>query len=149
MISISSFTFVITLGRILVGLDCRIYAVPKHESNPSVFLEYFEVLNVDNTGKEYVSFYKEVAYWRKNWFIFNFFCTKSGETDFNGYFLLISEKDIDELMDALRDISKEEYDNINRNEFNDINYDISILYSIKSLMKKYDGVLQFYFEGDY
>ena len=127
-----------------MGLDCRIYAVPKHESNPSVFLEYFEVPNADNTGKEYVSFHKEVAYWRKNWFIFT-----SGEEDFNGYFLLLSEKDIDELMDALRDVSKEEYDSINRNEFNDINYDISILYDIKSLMKKYDGVLQFYFEGDY
>lgn len=132
-----------------MGLDCRIYAVPKHESNPSVFLEDFEIPNAYDTGKEYVSFYKEVAYWRKNWFIFTFFSAKSGEEDFNGYFLLISEKDIDALMDALRDVSKEEYDNINRNEFNDINYDISILYDIKSLMKKYDGVLQFYFEGDY
>lgn len=134
-----------------MGLDCRIYAVPKHESNPSVFLEYFELPNTNayDQGKEWVSFNKKVAYWRKNWFIFTFFSTKSGEEDFNGYFLLLSEKDIDELIDALNDVSKEEYDNINRNEFNDINYDISILYNIKSLMKKYDGVLQFYFEGDY
>lgn len=132
-----------------MGLDCHIYAVPKHESNPSVFLEYFEVPNADNTGKECVSFYKEVAYWRKNWFIFTFFSTKSGEEDFNGYFMLLSEKDIDELIDSLNDVSKEKYDSINRNEFNDINYDISKLYSVKSLMKKYDGVLQFYFEGDY
>lgn len=134
-----------------MGLDCRIYAVPKHESNPSVFLEYFELPNTNacDQGKEYVSFHKEVAYWRKNWFIFTFFSTKSGEEDFNGYFLLLSEKDIDDLIDALNDVSKEEYDSINRNEFNDINYDISTLYNIKSLMKKYDGVLQFYFEGDY
>lgn len=132
-----------------MGLDCRIYAVPKHESNPSVFLEDFEILNADGQGRDYISFCKEVAYWRKNWFIFTFFYTKSGEEDFNGYFLLLSEKDIDELIDALNDVSKEEYDSINRNEFNDINYDISTLYNIKSLMKKYDGVLQFYFEGDY
>lgn len=132
-----------------MGLDCRIYAVPKHESNPSVFLEDFVIPNASDQGKEFVSFYKEVAYWRKNWFIFNFFCAKSGETDFNGYFLLLSEKDIDELIEVLNYVSKEDYDRINKNDFNGIYYDISMLYSIKSLMKKYDGVLQFYFEGDY
>lgn len=132
-----------------MGLDCRIYAVPKHESNPSVFLEDFGVPNADGQGKEYVSFCKEVAYWRKNWFIFSFFQAKSDETDFNGDFLLIFEEDIDELMDALKDVSKEEYDRINMNDFNNIYHDVSMLYSIKSLMKKYDGVLQFYFEGDY
>lgn len=132
-----------------MGLDCRIYAVPKHESNPSVFLEDFEVPNAYDTGKEYISFSKEVAYWRKNWFIFSFFQAKSGETDFNGDFLLLSEKDIDELIEALNNVSKEEYDRINRNEFNNIYYDVSMLYSIKLLMNKYDGVLQFYFEGDY
>lgn len=132
-----------------MGLDCRIYVVPKHESNPSVFLEDFEVPNAHDTGTEYVSFHKEVAYWRKNWFIFYFFASKGKVEDFNGHFLLITEKDVDELIEALNKTSTEDYNFVNNNEFNHISFDVAELEGIKELMEKYDGVLQFYFEGDY
>lgn len=148
-----------------MGLDCHIYAVPYSKHNkfktessekdacdytlPSPFLN--EVNCPDAyTGEltEWFDFSKLVAYWRKNWFIYSFFCEFYPGYE-NADYQLIDDIAIARLIKELEVTPQDEYNAINGNDFSNVERDIEHLKRILDMMREYKGILEFYWEGDY
>ena len=150
-----------------MGLDCHIYAVPYskhnkfktevHKNNegkfeysiPSPFLEDIACPDA-YTGDEgnFIDFCHLVAYWRKNWFIYNFF--SEFYTDYeNADYRLIDDIALSRLIKELEVTPQDEYNAINGNDFSNVERDIEHLKRILDMMREYKGILEFYWEGDY
>lgn len=146
-----------------MGLDCHIYAVPyslqnktKTECNddgdfivPSPFLGDIECPDA-YTGDEgnFIDFSHLVAYWRKNWFIYKFFEEFYPSYE-NADYRLLDDIAIERLIRELKVTPQEEYIAINGNDYSVVAADIEHLSKILEMMRKYKGILEFYWEGDY
>lgn len=146
-----------------MGLDCHIYAVPyslhnkiKTDCNddedfivPSPFLEDIECPDA-YTGDEgnFIDFCHLVAYWRKNWFIYKFFEEFYPSYE-NADYRLLDDIAIERLIRELKVTPQAEYNAINGNDYSVVATDIEHLSKILEMMRKYKGVLEFYWEGDY
>lgn len=146
-----------------MGLDCHIYAVPyslhnkiKTECNddgdfivPSPFLEDIECPDA-YTGYEGNSIYfcQLVAYWRKNWFIYKFFEEFYPSYE-NADYRMLDDIAIESLIRELKVTPQAEYNTINGNDYSFVEADIEHLSKILEMMRKYKGILEFYWEGDY
>lgn len=150
-----------------MGLDCHIYAVPYskhnkfktevHKNNegkfeysiPSPFLEDIACPDAyTGDGGNFIDFCHLVAYWRKNWFIYNFF--SEFYTDYeNADYRLIDDIALSRLIKELEVTPQDEYNAINGNDFSNVERDIEHLKRILDMMREYKGILEFYWEGDY
>lgn len=146
-----------------MGLDCHIYAVPyslhnkiKTDCNddgdfivPSPFLEDIECPDA-YTGDEgnFIDFCHLVAYWRKNWFIYKFFEEFYPSYE-NADYWLLDDIAIERLIRELKVTPQAEYNAINGNDYSVVEADIEHLSKILEMMRKYKGILEFYWEGDY
>ena len=146
-----------------MGLDCHIYAVPyslqnktKTECNddgdflvPSPFLGDIECPDA-YTGDEgnFIDFCHLVAYWRKNWFIYKFFEEFYPSYE-NADYRLLDDIAIERLIRELKATPQAEYNAINGNDYSVVEADIEHLSKILGMMRKYKGILEFYWEGDY
>lgn len=150
-----------------MGLDCHIYAVPYskhnkfktevHKNNegkfeysiPSPFLEDIACPDA-YTGDEgnFIDFCHLVAYWRKNWFIYNFFSEFYTEYE-NADYRLIDDIALSRLIKELEVTPQDEYNAINGNDYSNVERDIAHLKRILDMMREYKGILEFYWEGDY
>lgn len=150
-----------------MGLDCHIYAVPYskhnkfkteiHKNNegkfeysiPSPFLEDIACPDA-YTGDEgnFIDFCHLVAYWRKNWFIYNFFSEFYTEYE-NADYRLIDDIALSRLIKELEVTPQDEYNAINGNDYSNVELDIAHLKRILDMMREYRGILEFYWEGDY
>lgn len=146
-----------------MGLDCHIYAVPyslhnkiKTDCNddgdfivPSPFLEDIECPDA-YTGDEgnFIDFCHLVAYWRKNWFIYKFFEEFYPSYE-NADYRLLDDIAIERLIRELKVTPQAEYNAINGNDYSVVEADIEHLSKILEMMRKYKGILEFYWEGDY
>lgn len=150
-----------------MGLDCHIYAVPYskhnkfkteiHKNNegkfeysiPSPFLEDIACPDA-YTGDEgnFIYFCHLVAYWRKNWFIYNFFSEFYTEYE-NADYRLIDDIALSRLIKELEVTPQDEYNAINGNDYSNVERDIAHLKRILDMMREYKGILEFYWEGDY
>lgn len=146
-----------------MGLDCHIYAVPyslhnkiKTDCNddgdfivPSPFLEDIECPDA-YTGDEgnFIDFCHLVAYWRKNWFIYKFFEEFYPSYE-NADYRLLDDIAIERLIRELKVTPQAEYNAINGNDYSNVAADIEHLSKILEMMRKYKGILEFYWEGDY
>lgn len=146
-----------------MGLDCRIYAVPyslqnktKTECNddgdflvPSPFLGDIECPDAYTGGEgDFIDFCHLVAYWRKNWFIYKFFEEFYPSYE-NADYRLLDDIAIEHLIRELKGTPQEEYTAINGNDYSVVSTDIEHLSKILEMMRKYKGILEFYWEGDY
>ena len=150
-----------------MGLDCHIYAVPYskhnkfktevHKNNegkfeytiPSPFLDDIHCPDA-YTGEltDWLDFTKLVAYWRKNWFIYNFFSEFYTEYK-NADYRLIDDIALSRLIKELEVTPQDEYNAINGNDFSNVERDIEHLKRILDMMREYKGIIEFYWEGDY
>lgn len=146
-----------------MGLDCHIYAVPYSLQNkvkterkdeedfgsPSPFLEEIACPDAYNGAiKDFFCFSHLVAYWRKNWFIYNFFEEFYPSYE-NADYRLLDDISIERLIKELKVTPQDEYEAINGNSYNIVSDDIEHLSKILEMMHKYKGILEFYWEGDY
>lgn len=148
-----------------MGLDCHIYAVPYSKHNkfktepsekdacdytiPSPFLDGVSCPDA-YTGEltEWLDFSKLVAYWRKNWFIYNFFSEFYPGYE-NADYQLIDDIALSRLIKELEETPQDEYNAINGNDYSNVERDIAHLKRILDMMREYKGILEFYWEGDY
>lgn len=148
-----------------MGLDCRIVAVPKHPKNHAIgyrdvspFLEddYFKELpDAWSDVPVYKVFNEDVYYCRKNWYLYNFVADHYGKYlrdfgfDGNGCYMLLTKDIIQEYINKLKvDGTKgfhEETDDI----YTLYNIELNRMIRLKAVMEMYEGILDFYFEGDY
>ena len=148
-----------------MGLDCRIVAVPKHPKNHALghrgvspFLEddYFKELpDAWSDVPAYKVFNEDVYYCRKNWYLYNFVVDHYGKYlrdfgfDGNGCYMLLTKDIIEEYINKLKvDGTKgfhEETDDI----YTLYNIELNRMIRLKAVMEMYEGILDFYFEGDY
>lgn len=148
-----------------MGLDCRIVAVPKHPKNHTIghryvspFLEdsYFKELP-DAWGDEqsYKVFNEDVYYCRKNWYLYNFVVDYYGKYlkdfgfDGNGCYMLLTKDILKEYINKLKEDGAKGF----HEETDDVYtlYDVELhrMIRLKAVMEMYEGLLDFYFEGDY
>lgn len=148
-----------------MGLDCRIVVVPKNAKNHALghrdvspFLEddYFKELpDAWSDTPTYKLFNEDVYYCRKNWYLYNFVVAHYSKYlrdfayDANGCYMLLTKDIIQEYIDKLKaDGSKGFHD-----ETDDIytlyNIELNRMIRLKAVMEMYEGLLDFYFEGDY
>lgn len=140
-----------------MGLDSHIYCVPKNPKNTdldSPLFEYFECPIESRSGqKTYVSFYEEIAYWRKNWVITNFFYglarSEYHADECNGKYIRFKISDIGTLIALLSSYTQDDYDGENGNDYHFLRDDAYKLKKIKLFMEEYYDYFDFYFEGDY
>ena len=146
-----------------MGLDCRIVAVPKHPKNHTIghrdvspFLEdaYFKELpNAWSTS--YKVFNEDVYYCRKNWYLFDFVSQyyarslKAYSLDSNGCYLLLTRDFVQEYINRLKEDGTKGFHEKTADVYTLYNIELNRMIRLKAVMEMYEGLLDFYFEGDY
>lgn len=148
-----------------MGLDCRIVAVPKHPKNHALghrdvspFLEdsYFKELpDAWSDVPVYKVFNEDVYYCRKNWYLYNFVIDHYGKHlrdygfDGNGCYMLLTKDIIQEYINKLKEDGTKGFHEETDDIYTLYNIELNRMIRLKAVMEMYEGLLDFYFEGDY
>ena len=148
-----------------MGLDCRIVAVPKNPKNHAIgyrgvspFLEdsYFnELPDAWSNEPTYKVFNEDVYYCRKNWYLFDFVSQhyakslKAYSLDSNGCYLLLTKDIIEEYINKLKEDGIKGFHEKTDDAYTLYNIELNRMIRLKAVMEMYEGLLDFYFEGDY
>lgn len=148
-----------------MGLDCRIVVVPKHPKNHvlgyrevSPFLEdsYFKELpNAWGGEPTYKSFNEDVYYCRKNWYLYNFIVDHYGKYlrefgfDGNGCYMLLTKDIIEKYINKLKEDGTKGFHEETDDVYTLYTVELNRMIRLKAVMEMYEGLLDFYFEGDY
>lgn len=148
-----------------MGLDCRIVAVPKHSKNHALghrdvspFLEdsYFKELP-DAWSDEHTHkvFNEDVYYCRKNWYLYNFIVDHYGKYlrefgfDGNGCYMLLTKDIIEKYINKLKEDGTKGFHEETDDVYTLYTIELNRMIRLKAVMEMYEGILDFYFEGDY
>lgn len=148
-----------------MGLDCRIVAVPKHPKNhtigirdvsPFLEIDYFKELpSAWGEARDGGIFCEDVYYCRKNWYLFDFVAQhyakalKAYSLDSNGCYLLLTRDIIEEYINKLKEDGTKGFHEKTDDIYTLYNIELNRMIRLKAVMEMYEGLLDFYFEGDY
>lgn len=148
-----------------MGLDCRIVAVPSHSKNHALghrdvspFLEdsYFKELpDAYGDEKTYKAFNEDVYYCRKNWYLYNFVVAHYSKYlrdfgfDANGCYMLLTKDIIQEYIKKLKEDGPKGFHEETDDVYTLYHTELNRMIRLKAVMEMYEGLLDFYFEGDY
>ena len=148
-----------------MGLDSRIVAIPKHLRNKTIghrdvspFLEdsfFKELPDAWGDEKSYKTFNEDVYYCRKNWYLFNFitgYYSKQLEAfsmDANGCYLLLTKDILQEYIKKLKEDGPKVFHEETEDIYTLFYTELNRMIRLKAVMEMYEGLLDFYFEGDY
>lgn len=148
-----------------MGLDCRIVAVPKHPKNHAIghrdvspFLEddYFKELpDALSNEPSYKIFNEDVYYCRKNWYLYNFIVDHYGKYlrefgfDGNGCYMLLTKGIIEKYINRLKEDGTKRFHEETDDVYTLYTIELNRMIRLKAVMEMYEGILDFYFEGDY
>lgn len=148
-----------------MGLDCNIIAVPKHPKNLTIgyrgvspFLEedYFKELpDAWSDEHTYEAFTKDVYYCRRNWYLFDFISRyyarslKAYSLDSNGCYMLLTKDILEEYIIKLKEDGTKGFHERTEDCYTLYHTELTRMIRLKAVMEMYEGLLDFYFEGDY
>lgn len=153
-----------------MGLDCRIVAIPRHPKNeavglsPSPFLSHQTTIYLPDAWAQFdghsedepVSFYKDVYYCRKNWYLFRWVVERKsiqlktvGIEDANGVYIQLDAEDLNDYVKLLKSIAKSDFYDETEDIYTTIDKEIYRMSHLVVSMDLYKDYFDFYFEGDY
>ena len=148
-----------------MGVDCRILAVPKHiknstvgysDASPFFDIDYFnELPSAWGGANERGGFCEDVYYCRKNWYLYNFVVDHYGKYlrdlgfDGNGCYMLLTKDIIEEYINKLKWDGPKGFHEETDDVYTLYHTELNRMIRLKAVMEMYEGLLDFYFEGDY
>ena len=148
-----------------MGLDCRIVAVPNHLKNhslgyrdvsPFLDLDYFKELpSAWGEANESGVFCEDVYYCRKNWYLYNFVVGHYSKYlrdfgfDGNGCYMLLTKDILQEYINKLKGDGPKVFHEETDDVYTLYHTELNRMIRLKAVMEMYEGLLDFYFEGDY